>query len=194
MVGLQRVSKRWNRGPRTLTASSTICVETTLQPLYIAAPQTSRSAPHCVRIAGSRRLPVRRSNLYRQTLELVLTGLATFQVVGYTKAISNGVVGNEAMRPASVGRVTVAESPERNDLTQLLSFWCIFGAGQGRLGTRKRNRSNDLDLICVHLEGRRSIQLSYGRIVYYLDFRTFLALRNHLLFGSARDIQLPNSA
>jgi hypothetical protein len=46
-----------------------------------------------------------------------------------------------------------------------LPFWSIFGAGQGRLGTGKRNRSNDLDLICVHLEGRRSIQLSYGRTV-----------------------------
>ena len=54
MVGLQGVSRRSNRGPRTLTASSTISVETTLQPLYIAAPQTSRSAPHCVRIAGKR--------------------------------------------------------------------------------------------------------------------------------------------
>ncbi len=28
---------------------------------------------------------------------------------------------------------------------QLLDFWSIFGAYQGRLGTRKRNRSNDLD-------------------------------------------------
>ena len=34
-----------------MTASSTICVETTLQPLYIAASQTSCIAPHCVRIA-----------------------------------------------------------------------------------------------------------------------------------------------
>jgi len=111
---------------------------------------------------------------------LVLTGLATFQVVGYTKAISNGVVGNEAMRPASVGRVTVAESPECNDLTQLLSFWCIFGAGQGRLGTRKRNRSNDLDLICVHLEGRRSIQLSYGR-TSRVDSKSFIAKKSTIL-------------
>jgi hypothetical protein len=73
-------------------ASSTICVETTLQPLYIAAPQTSRSAPHCVRIAGSRKLPVS-SVEFVPTNTLVLTGLATFQVVGYTKAISNGAVG-----------------------------------------------------------------------------------------------------
>jgi hypothetical protein len=51
-----------------------------------------------------------------------------------------------------------------------LPFWSIFGAGQGRLGTGKRNRSNDLDLICVHLEGRRSIQLSYGRLVFLLLF------------------------
>src|SRR2546428_14138373 len=80
------------------------------------------------------------------------------------------------MRAASVGRVTVAEYPERNELTQLLSFWCIFGAGQGRLGTRKRNRSNDLDLICVHLEGRRSIQLSYGR-TGRIDSKTFITRR-----------------
>ena len=42
-------------------------------------------------------------------------------------------------------------------------IWSNFGAAQGWLGTRKRNRSNDLDLICVTLEGRRSIQLSYRR-------------------------------
>ena len=30
-------------------------------------------------------------------------------------------------------------------LPSFLSFWCIFGAGQGWLGTCKRNRSNDLD-------------------------------------------------
>jgi hypothetical protein len=70
------------------------------------------------------------------------------------------------MLPAFLRHVTVAKYPERNDLTQFLSFWCIFGADQGRLGTRKRNRSNDLDLICVHLEGRGSIQLSYGRILW----------------------------
>jgi hypothetical protein len=52
-----------------------------------------------------------------------------------------------------------------------LSFWCIFGAGQGRLGTRKRNRSNDLDLNCVHLAGRCSIQLRYGRNL--IDSKTF---------------------
>ncbi len=86
------------------------------------------------------------------------------------------------MRPASVGRVTVAESPQRNDLTQLLSFWCIFGAGQGRLGTRKRNRSNDLDLICVHLEGRRSIRLSYGR-TGYVDSKSFIAGDETILEG-----------
>jgi hypothetical protein len=62
--------------------------------------------------------------------------------------------------------VWIPKYPERNDLTQLVSFWSIFGAGQGRPRTRKRNRSNDLELICVHLEGRRSIQLSYGRLIY----------------------------
>ena len=87
MVGLQRVSKRSNRGPRTLTASSTICVETTLQPLYIAAPQTSRSAPHCVRIAG--KLEVTGSSVgFVPTNALVETGLATFRVVGNSELIA----------------------------------------------------------------------------------------------------------
>ncbi len=36
-------------------------------------------------------------------------------------------------------------------------------------------RPGRLELPTLCLEGRRSIQLSYGRIVYYLDFRTFLA-------------------
>jgi hypothetical protein len=49
-------------------------------------------------------------------------------------------------------------------------FWSTFGAGQGRRGTGKRNRSNDLDLICVHSEGRRSIQLSYGRLIHSKRF------------------------
>jgi hypothetical protein len=61
-----------------------------------------------------------------------------------------------------------------------LPFWSIFGAGQGRLGTGKRNRSNDLDLICVHLEGRRSIQLSYGR-TSYVDSKSFIAKKSMIL-------------
>jgi hypothetical protein len=58
--------------------------------------------------------------------------------------------------------------------------WSNFGAAQGRLGTRKRNRSNDLDLICVPLEGRRSIQLSYGRISY-VDSKSFIAKKSTIL-------------
>jgi hypothetical protein len=76
--------------------------------------------------------------------------------------------------------VWIPKYPERNDLTQPLSFWSIFGAGQGRLGTRKRNRSNDLDLICVHLEGRRSNQLSHVRIDNS-DSKTFVFRRNIVL-------------
>lgn len=37
--------------PTYVDGSSTICFETTLQPLNIAAAWTSRSAPLCVRIA-----------------------------------------------------------------------------------------------------------------------------------------------
>jgi hypothetical protein len=55
--------------------------------------------------------------------------------------------------------------------------WSNVGAAQGRLETRKRNRSNDLDLICVHLEGRRSIQLSYGR-TSFLDSKPFIRRTN----------------
>ena len=67
-------------------------------------------------------------------------------------------------------------------------LWSNFGAAQGRRGTRKRNRSNDLDLICVHLEGRRSIQLSYGRIAC-IDSRSFVARKNAIfrLLPSARE-------
>ena len=39
-------------------------------------------------------------------------------------------------------------------------LWSNFGAGQGWPRTRKRNRSNDLDWICVSFVARRSIQLS----------------------------------
>jgi hypothetical protein len=53
-------------------------------------------------------------------------------------------------------------------------LWSNFGAGQGWLGTRKRNRSNDLDWVCVQLEGRRSIQLSYGR-TSRVDSKSFIA-------------------
>jgi hypothetical protein len=76
-----------------------------------------------------------------------------------------------------------------------LPFWSIFGAGQGRLGTGKRNRSNDLDLICVHLEGRRSIQLSYGRTANP-DSKAFTTRMNTVLYGltfcrrSRRSVQL----
>jgi hypothetical protein len=83
---------------------------------------------------------------------------------------SNGVVGNEAMPPASVRTCNSRRISRAQRSYPALSVWCIFGAGQGRLGTRKRNRCNDLDLVCVHLEGRCSIQLSYGR---YTDFKRF---------------------
>src|SRR5258708_32993239 len=43
---------------------------------------------------------------------LVLTGLATLQVIGYTKVISKRGCGKRSNAPASVGRVTVAEYPE----------------------------------------------------------------------------------
>ncbi len=51
-------------------------------------------------------------------------------------------------------------------------------------------RPGRLELPTLCLEGRRSIQLSYGRIVYYLDFRTFLALR--ITYCSVR-LEISNS-
>ena len=71
------------------------------------------------------------------------------------------------MRPASLGRETVAKYPERTDPAQVLSFWSNFGAGQGWPGTRKRNRSNALDLICVQLEDTQYKILSAASGVAY---------------------------
>ncbi len=71
-----------------MTASSTICVETALQPLYIAAPQTSRIAPHCVRIAGKREVTGSAVG-FVPTNALVLTGLANFRVVGKSEVIQD---------------------------------------------------------------------------------------------------------
>ena len=45
---------------------------------------------------------------------------------------------------------SIAKYPERTDPTQIC-FWRDFDAGQGWLATRKRNRSNDLDLIALIL-------------------------------------------
>jgi len=63
-------------------------------------------------------------------------------------------------------------------------IWSNIGAAQGRLGTRKRNRSNDLDLICVHLERTRSIQLSYGRTTC-VDSKSFIAGDDTILAASS---------
>ena len=48
-------------------------------------------------------------------------------------------------------------------------------------------RPGRFELPTLCLEGRRSIQLSYGRTVYYPNFRTLLAPINHFLtFGQVK--------
>jgi hypothetical protein len=91
-----------------------------------------------------------------QGVQLALTGRGTHWQMGVTK-LDFGPGITAAMR----GNVKDKS-------------WSNVGAAQGRLETRKRNRSNDLDLICVHLEGRRSIQRSYGR-TSRVDSKSFIA-------------------
>jgi hypothetical protein len=54
-----------------------------------------------------------------------------------------------ANQARSVVSADVGKLPEClgfvSETSASFDFWSNFGAGQGRLGTRKRNRRNDLD-------------------------------------------------